>query len=915
MSRSIVHVLTLSALVFVASGLPPVSAAAPTKGAMVEGITEYRLPNGLRVLLFPDPGKPTITVNITYLVGSRNENYGETGMAHLLEHMLFKGTPTHPDIPKELTEHGARSNGQTSFDRTNYFETFQATDENLRWALGMEADRMVHSWVGIDTKTAAAKLKTEMTVVRNEFESGENRPGSVLYKRMLAAAYDWHNYGKPTIGNRSDIENVDIERLSAFFKKYYQPDNAVLFVGGRIDEAKTLQAVSKFFGPIRRPDRVLPVTYTQEPVQDGEREVIVRRSGDVQIVYAGYHAPAGSDPDFGPIAVLTQILGDTPTGRLYKALVESKKATAVFADPMQLKEPSFIFFGLQAGPETSIEGSKEILLKALEDKDAMTFSVEEVDRAKQQILKETEMVQNDVENLGTTLSDYIAMGDWRLFFLDRDRVKSVTPEDVARVAKAYLKPSNRTLAMFIPTANPDRANIPSMQDVTTMVKGYRGNAAASAGEAFDTSANAIEAHTIRYTAPNGLRMAMVPKKTRGNTVTFRLVLRMGDEQSLKGKAAAGELTAEMLLRGTTEHSRIEISDLLDKFKAKLIADGMAESVAITGETNREHLPDVIKLVAEVLKHPAFAENEFEIARQEALAKIDHKRTDPSRIGELALTRHMSAYPVGHPRYVPSLDEEAEAIKKLTVQDLKDFYQQFYGASFAELAMVGDMDTTATQNLVGSLLGDWKSPSTYTRMPRLFKAAEATHEVIRTPDKANAFFMAGMNLPLQSTDPDYPAMTLADFMLGGGFLNSRLATRIRQKEGLSYSVGSELQAAAREQAGEWLAYAIYAPQNGEKLEKVFHEEMENVLKNGFTNEEIRAAKKGWLEDEQLNRADDSELVYLLGINLDTKRTMAYTADLEQKIQALTGEQILAALRKYIDPSKLSIVMAGDFSKAQ
>src|SRR5512145_653338 len=155
-------------------------------GAQVEGITEYRFPNGLRVLLFPDPSKPTITVNITYLVGSRHENYGETGMAHLLEHMLFKGTPKRPDIYKELSERGARSNGQTSFDRTNYYETFQATDENLRWALELEADRMVHSYVGVDPGRAAEILAKEMTVVRNEYESGENSPGGVLYKRLLA---------------------------------------------------------------------------------------------------------------------------------------------------------------------------------------------------------------------------------------------------------------------------------------------------------------------------------------------------------------------------------------------------------------------------------------------------------------------------------------------------------------------------------------------------------------------------------------------------------------------------------------------------------------------------------------------------------------------------------------------------------
>jgi zinc protease len=257
------------------------------KTASVEGITEYRMDNGLKVLLFPDPSKPTATVNITYLVGSRHEGYGETGMAHLLEHMVFKGTPNHPNIPQELTEHGARPNGSTWYDRTNYFETFSATEENLKWALDLEADRMINSFI------AKKDLDSEFSVVRNEFESGENSASNVLMDRIISSAFLWHNYGKSTIGNRSDIEKVPIEYLQAFYKKYYQPDNAVLTVSGKIDEQKTLQLISTYFGKIPKPERVLPTTYTIEPVQDGERFVELKRRGDIQMVGCAYHIMPG----------------------------------------------------------------------------------------------------------------------------------------------------------------------------------------------------------------------------------------------------------------------------------------------------------------------------------------------------------------------------------------------------------------------------------------------------------------------------------------------------------------------------------------------------------------------------------------------------------------------------------------------
>src|SRR5688572_19470045 len=262
-----------------------------SKITSVEGVTEYRLENGLKVLLFPEPSKQSATVNVTYLVGSRHEGYGESGMAHLLEHMLFLGSKSHPKPIEEFRAHGAEWNGTTSVDRTNYFETFPSSDENLRWALKMEADRMVNSFV------AKEALDKEMTVVRNEFEMGENNPSRVLFQRTLATAYLWHNYGKSTIGAKADLENVPIERLQAFYRKYYQPDNAVLTVSGNIDEAKAIAMVAETFGKVPRPSRKLDKTYTVDPVQDGERTVTVKRIGDVQSILAVYKMPDGAHPD------------------------------------------------------------------------------------------------------------------------------------------------------------------------------------------------------------------------------------------------------------------------------------------------------------------------------------------------------------------------------------------------------------------------------------------------------------------------------------------------------------------------------------------------------------------------------------------------------------------------------------------
>src|SRR6266487_2347136 len=450
---------------------------APRKVATVEGITEYQFDNGLRALLFPDNSQSKVTVNLTVLVGSRHEGYGETGMAHLLEHMVFKGTPNHPNVPKALQDHGAQFNGSTSVDRVNYFETLTASDENLEFAIALEADRMMNSFI------KKADLDSEMTVVRNEFERGENSPQRVLSQRIEAAAYEWHNYGKSTIGNRSDIERVPIENLQAFYKKFYQPDNVVLIVAGKFDETKALAMVTKHFGSIPRPARKLDKTWTEEPPQDGERLVTLRRVGDVSAVGVAYHIPAGSHEENAALQVLANILSTQPSGRLYKALVETKKAASASAYAGREHDPGLLSVQAEVTRESSLDEVRDLLLGAVEQIGAKGVTAEEVNRAKQQILKARELAAADTAQIGISLSEWAAQGDWRLYFLHRDRIEQVTPETVQAVANRYLQRNNRTVGIFIPSEKAERIAVPATPDVPALVANYKGRAAIAEGEA------------------------------------------------------------------------------------------------------------------------------------------------------------------------------------------------------------------------------------------------------------------------------------------------------------------------------------------------------------------------------------------------------------------------------------------------
>ncbi|GAB3496818.1 pitrilysin family protein [Spirosoma knui] len=879
-----------------------------TKGASVEGITEYQLKNGLKVLLFPDPSKPTITVNITYLVGSRHEGLGETGMAHLLEHMVFKGSTKHKNIPQELTEHGARPNGTTWLDRTNYFETFAATDENLKWALDLESDRMINSFIKKED------LATEFSVVRNEFEMGENSPQNVLNERVVSSAFLWHTYGNSTIGNRSDIEKVPIENLQAFYKKFYQPDNAVLVVAGKIDEPKTLAMVNQYFGSIPKPTRVLQPTYSIEPVQDGERSVTLRRVGDTKVVSALYHIMPGSHPDYPTMDVVIELLTNEPSGRLYKALVETKKASQQYGYSFTTKDPGYVYFAAELLKEKPLDDAKAALLGALDSVAIKAPSKEEVERAKAKLLKDVELSFKNAERVGLAMSEYIATGDWRLGFLYRDALEKVTSADVQRVASYYFKPSNRTIGTFIPEQSPDRVEVPNAPDIAALVKNYKGRALVAQGEAFDPSPANIDGRTRRSEQPNTIELALLSKSTRGNEVNARLTLRYGDQKSLMNMATISEFTAAMLDKGTTTRSRQQIKDELDKLKAQMSVSGGGNQVNVSIKTTKENLPAVVALMTDVLKNPVFDANEFEKLKQEQLAAIESQRSEPQALASMAFQRTMNPYPKEDVRYVKTPDEEVAAINATKLDDLKKFHKDFYGAQSATMSVVGDFEEAAVKKVINSELGTWKAAKPFSRIVSVYQDIKPTPLAIETPDKANALMLAGVNLPLRDDDPDYPALVLGNYMLGGGFLNSRLATRIRQKEGISYGVGSQVSANPFDKTGMFTTYAIYNPENADRLEKAFREELEKVAKEGFTADEIKAARSGLLQSRMVARAQDPSLAATLNSYLYLNRTMAWDADFEKKMESLTPEQVNAAMKKHIDPAKISIVKAGDFAKS-
>jgi zinc protease len=873
----------------------------------VEGITEYRLDNGLQVILFPDPSSATITVNLTYLVGSVDEGYGETGMAHLLEHMLFKGTPATPDPTKALRDRGASYNGSTSWERTNYFETLEASDENLDWALEFEADRMINANV------SQQDLDSEMTVVRNEFERSENDPTSVLYSRVLSAAYTWHGYGNVPIGSRSDIEGVPIERLQAFYRKHYQPDNAVLVVAGRIDADRTLELISEHFGGIPRPERELIENYTIEPVQDGERIVNLNRVGDLPAVIIAYHAPDGAHEDFVPLQVAARALSDTPSGRLYRALVEPGLATQVGSEELQLKDPGMVLFFAILGPDGDVEQVRDIMIQTINNLESNPITEEEVERMRNQALSSVEQLMNNSQRVALQLSEWAASGDWRLFFLDRDRVRAVTAEQSQATATQYFKASNRTVGVFTPDEAPDRAKMPDKPDLAALLDGYIGDAERSVGEAFDPSPANIDARTEIRQLPGGIELAMLPKETRGDAVNATIRLHIGNLDSVDGKDTVASLTAAMLMRGTELHSRQEIQDELDRLQSRLGVGGGVGTISATIQSTRENFPAVLDLAFEVLTRPAFPESELAILVKNSIASIESQRSEPDAIVSTEISRYYRQnYERGDPRYRPSFDEAIEDLSAVAIDDLRSFHRDFFGATEAHVVAVGDFDPDEFAAWIEAGLSNWESPSRYQEIidPYPDPVPPAINRSFNTPDKENAYFRAFLPIQMNDQDADYPALVLGNYILGSG-LSSRLGARIRGEEGLSYSVGSSFQAPINSDGAQFNAQAIAAPQNVAQVEASFIDEMQNILRDGYTDEEVESAKRAWIQSRQVARSQDGSIVGMLASNIHNDRRMAAQAELEAKVSALTPDRILDAMRRHIDLDGLIIMKGGDF----
>ncbi len=898
------------------AGLPPGEAAvspAPTDITFVRelaGIREFRVvANGLQVLLVRDTSAPVVTVMTTYHVGSRNEVVGTTGATHLLEHLFFKGTERFNrdrgnSLDQLLDRVGADNNATTSYDRTNYY--VNAPSDQLPLVCDLLADHLRHLRLREEDRAP------EMTVVRNEFENGENSPWMALNKAIWAAAYTAHPYHNPVIGWRSDIENVPIAKLRAFHDTYYWPNNCTLTIAGDFTEASALDTVRRHFAALPTSPHPIPELYTIEPEQEGPRRTVVHRPGQPGVVGVAFKRPGGLHPDSASLALLATALGDGMTSRLYRALVDTGLATEIFVDNNALRDPGLLLCYAMLAPGVPHERAEAALNAALHEVAEHGLTSEEIQRSRRQLAAQRAYKRDGGAAVAAELNESIALGDWTDFVTQADRLDAVTPADLQRVARETFAEPRSTTGWFIPTTEDDApaGSASGTPPARSGIQYRRAPAADSSGTGLQTrgidAISAPAAGTPFRRQIGGIDFVARPTGVK-EVVTIVGSLAAGDAFSPADNTALALLTAALLDKGTVQHSKFALAETLAGMGATIEFGSDRLRVEFTARCLRADAPAVIALLAEQLRQPAIAPAEVAKEKARLAGELQQAMDQPGARAAIALSRAL--WPEGHPQRQPELARKLADLARTTPAEVAEFHRSHYGPRSLRLVAVGDLDPAPLAAAVERSFAGWVGGSDYPTPPKL--PAPQTHgETVELPmaEKPSLTLLFGQTTGLQARDTDALALKLATHTLGGPTFTSRLISTIRDTEGLTYGIGARV-AGDSVTEGTWFIRGTFDTTLLGKGEAATRRELAKWYERGITAEELAAQKTNYVGVFKLGLATSSGMAEALLRALECGEGPEAVDNLGARVGALTLTEVNAAIRRHLDPARMVVIKAG------
>ncbi|MBW4426279.1 MAG: insulinase family protein [Nostoc desertorum CM1-VF14] len=875
---------------------------------LTENVRKTVLENGLTILTKEVHTAPVVTVQVWYKVGSRNEEPGVNGIAHQLEHMMFKGTKNRPiQFGRLFSALGSDSNAFTSYDQTAYYGTVERN--KLKALLMLEADRMQNSQIEPE------QLASEKRVVISELQGYENSAEYRLNRAVMQAVFPNHAYGLPVGGTKADVEKFEVEQVQKYYRNFYSPDNAVLVIVGDFQTANTLEIVKEVFGKL--PKREKAGGRRQEG--RGRRQeagiisslspIVLQEPGAGRLLQAVYPLPDINQPDVPALDVMDYILTEGRNSRLYQALVESGLASELTASVTSLRESGWYEMLITADSKQDLKKIDSVLSSAIANVAKKGVTLEEVERAKTQLTADVILSNRDITSQGMQLgNDETTAGDYR--YTDRylAAVRLVKPADVVAVINKYLTKETRTVGFFEPTQK-RIAGIGDKPDSAQTTESFSNVAPVLLSEVMkylppvDLATDAIaQVLPQQFKFTNGLRLLLLPDHSTP-TVTLSGHIQAGKEFDLDEQAGLAAFVAENLLNGTKSKDVLTIAKVLAERGASLDFEAYREGVRIEGDSLAKDLPILLEILADVIKNSTFPAKELELYRQQALTDVQLELDEPSEVARRIFVQ--SIYPKKHPLHTFPTEESLQQIRR---QDVIDFKTKHYRPDTTVLALVGDFDLDKVRSLIKNEFGNWEvsgqAPTLkYPTVPMPEKIVSINPAL---PGKAQAVTYMGYTT-INRYDPRFHAALVLNQILGGDTLSSRLGAEVRDRQGLTYGIYSSFQAGKN--AGTFLIEMQTSPEDSRKAIASTRQMLQQIHQQGVTPLEVETAKRTLISNYNVSLANPEELTDRILINevygLDKRELHSFT----DKIQKVTLTQVNQAARELLHPDQIVVVTAG------
>jgi zinc protease len=909
-----------SLLVLLGVSFPLAVAAAGTEKAppsLTAGVVKQTLPNGLRVLVLPRHTTPVVTTMMWYRVGSKDELPGATGLAHFLEHLMFKGTRKlkKGEIDRLTYQNGGSNNAFTFNDYTAY--EFNFPKQTWKVALSIEADRMRNC--SFDTK----EFDAERQVVMEERRIGEDEPAQQFQEQLNAISFVAHPYRNPVIGWMADLKRVSRDEVYAFYQQYYRPSNATLVITGDVTPQEALATARAAFQSVLALPAPQRRAVVEPPPAAGTRRLTMTLPTQVARFAASFHVPTRKNPDVYALHVLQYALTEGKLSRLYQRLVDRDQLAADVDSGLGIYEQAgecSIYANAREG--VSLDRIEGAIWDETRRLGAEPLTAAELERAKNQFYADWIDGLDTANDLATVLGEADALGGYQYLDTLVARVQAVTAADVQRVARTYLREDRAVVGDLLPqrpgtgsqgagTASSGAfRSAPASAAFRTL--GIRPWAFASAGCARSAKAGVVAAsgtfaplHPTEKVLPNGLRLVLLEKHDLP-TVTFSTRINAGAYQDPEGLAGLAEMAARMLEEGTRSRSHAEISEALEQVGATFGAAAGRETSSATLQTLSRYAAELLPLYAELLSSPSFPSDRLDQERSRVLVELKEEADDAATVARKAFNRLVYA---GHPAGRPS-DGTEESVRAFTREALERFHQHYYRPDAATLVVVGDFRTAELLPRLTEVLGAWKSEGRPEKqpLPPVSRQQEVRKERL-SMDKAQTQIVLG-HLGVTRGNPDYLALKVMDTILGegvGGGFTARIPYQLRDVQGLAYGVGSSITRSAAKEPGVFVAALGTEPKNEQKAVAALLTEIRKIRAAPVTETELREAENylanSYVFDFQTNAqlAGYLDAVQYFGLGYNYRREFV------ERVRKVTRADVLRVAQKYLDPQHYTLVV--------